>query len=75
MSYFQSRAADCQDRGDDCAHSIAPTFEAVAKAAEADGWTADEVAAALLALAKDHILKRIANLDTRRLIDEGLGRP
>ena len=60
---------DSEDRGSDCASAIAPAFEACIKAAEAEGWTADEVAAALLSLAKDNILKRIASLDTGRLIN------
>jgi hypothetical protein len=72
MSYFQKHAADCQDRGDDCANAVTPAFEACAKAAEAEGWSPDEVAAALLSLAKERILKRMASVDTKRLISNRL---
>ena len=63
MAYFYDRQPDYQDKGDECARAVEPLFVAMAKALEADGWTAGEVATALLLLAKNNIMKRIARAD------------
>lgn len=59
-----SRAEEYADRALDCEFAIEPAFQTIACQAEAAGWSADEVSAALLALAAAHIKGIMADRKT-----------
>jgi len=56
------------DRLLDCQMAMEDAFQQLAEAAEAVGWTADEVALALVELAGNHVLARMANAETSAAI-------
>jgi len=56
------------DRNHDCEHHLEAAFTDLAMRAEAAGWSEGEVAAALLDLAKNHIMRLIASNETDRMI-------
>ena len=51
------------DRGLDREEAMEPAFQDLARRAEAAGWSGDELAAALLSLAQNHILGRAAEAE------------
>jgi hypothetical protein len=51
-------AADHPDREIDCEFYLEPTFQALAEASVAAGWTEDEVDSALIGLARARIAMR-----------------
>ena len=46
---------DYADRAIDCQFALEPAFQQIAHDAEKAGWTKDDVSAALLELARNHI--------------------
>lgn len=60
---------DHPDRHIDCAAALEPAFEQVEAAGIAAGWTPDEVAIALMDLAKNSLLALAENRKTQAAID------
>lgn len=58
------------DRHLSCQEALEPGFQALAEMAEQSGWSADEIAAALVDLADNHMLARAANMETEQMIEE-----
>lgn len=58
------------DRHLSCQQALEPAFQAVAEMAERSGWSAAEIAAALVDLADNHMLARAANFETDQMIEE-----
>lgn len=58
------------DRHLSCQEAIEPAFQAVAEMAERSGWSAAEIAAALVDLADNHTLARAANIVTAQMIEK-----
>ena len=54
------RPTDHPDRGLECEEAMEPAFQELARQAQQAGWYADEIAAALLSLAKNHVLGLLA---------------
>lgn len=64
------------DRYLDCQFALEPSFQALAETCEAQGWSSDEVAYALLGLAEARLLTLAANEqveDTIKLMRERRG--
>ena len=57
------RPTDHPDRGLECEGAMEPAFQELARQATAAGWNADEIAAALLSLAKNHVLGLLAKAE------------
>ena len=60
---------DHPDRHLSCQEAIEPAFQAVAEMAEKSGWSATEIAAALVELADNHMLALAANAETDAKLD------
>lgn len=58
------------DRHLSCQEAIEPAFQELAENAESAGWSSDEVAAALVDLADNHMLALVANAETDRAIKD-----
>ena len=56
---------DHPDRHLSCQEAIEPAFQAMAEMAERSGWSATEIAAALVDLADNHMLALAANAETQ----------
>ncbi|GGD30619.1 hypothetical protein [Aureimonas glaciei] len=61
------------DRSIECQFQIEPLFQAIVHKALAAGWTEDDVSAALLDLARNHIRGIIADRKTQADIGEAQG--
>jgi hypothetical protein len=66
-------AVDYADRAIDCQFAMEPAFQDLARRAEFAGWTEDDVSAALLELARNHIKGIIADRKTQADIGEARG--
>jgi hypothetical protein len=62
--------ANYADRAVDCQFAIETAFQDLARRAEFAGWTEDDVSAALLELARNHINGIIANRKTATYLAE-----
>jgi hypothetical protein len=63
-------AVDYADSAIDCRFAMEPAFQDLARRAEFAGWTEDDVSAALLELARNHINSIIAYRKTATYLAE-----